>query len=215
MVHNTRNTEGLLGRLWALFVATLTISATANSGYAIIAVMRDDFVNKRKWFTEEEMNDYIAIVQSCPGPMAVTSSMVVGYQSAGFLGSLAAVLGVITPPFAVMVLVSVFYQAIVGNPYVAIFMRGMQMGVVAMLLEVCIGLFLDATKKPGAYPLAIMVLAFLYVRLTGCSIMWLAIGCGVAGAVKALLVGRKVSVAEGVAEKGDADKSGSKGGDAS
>ena len=188
----SRSGKGLIGRLSALFLATLSISATANSGYAIIAVMRDDFVNKRKWFTEEEMNDYIAIVQSCPGPLAVTSSMIVGYQSAGFLGSLAAVLGVITPPFAVMVLVTVFYQAIVSNPFVTVFMQGMQMGVVAMLFDICIGLFRDATKKSLAYPLLIMVLSFLYVRLTGCSIMWLALGCVVVGVVKALMVGKKV-----------------------
>ena len=183
---------GLIGRLLALFLATFTISATANSGYAIIAVMRDDFVNKRKWFTEDEMADYVAIVQSAPGPMAVTSSMVVGYQSAGLLGSLAAVTGVILPPFLVMVLVTVFYQAIVSNPYVTIFMRGMQMGVVALLLDICIGLFRNATKEPGIYPFVVMVLAFLYVRLTGCSIMWLAVACGVAGAAKALLVKREV-----------------------
>ncbi len=192
MAQKERRKDGLLARMVALFVATFTISATANSGYAIIAVMRDDFVNKRKWFTEDEMNDYIAIVQSCPGPMAVTSSMVVGYQSAGFLGSFAAVLGVITPPFVVMVLVTVFYEAIVSNPYVGVFMRGMQMGVVAMLLDICIGLFRNATQKSVAYPLAIMVIAFLYVRLTGCSIMWLALGCGVVGAVRALLIKREV-----------------------
>ena len=188
MANEPQRLERLPSRLLALFLATFTISATANSGYAIIAVMRDDFVNKRKWFTEDEMNDYIGIVQSCPGPMAVTSSMIVGYQSVGFLGSLAAVLGVITPPFAVMMLVTVFYEAIVSNPYVSVFMRGMQMGVVAMLLDICIGLFRNATKGSVVYPIAIMVLAFLYVRLTNCSIMWLAIGCGVAGAAKALLV---------------------------
>ena len=183
--------DKLLKRLAVLFWATFSISATANSGYAIIAVMQDDFVNKRHWFTEDEMADYIAIVQSAPGPMAVTSSMVVGYQSAGLAGSLAAVLGVITPPFVVMVLVTLFYQAIVGNPYVSVFMRGMQMGVVAMLFHICIGLFRNATEHEKAYPLVVMVLAFLYVRLTGCSIMWLALGCGVAGAVKALLVARE------------------------
>ena len=195
MPNIAQRSDGLFGRLIALFLATLTISATANSGYAIIAVMRDDFVNKRKWFTEDEMSDYIAIAQSCPGPTAVTSSMVVGFQSAGILGSLAAVWGVITPPFAIMVLVSIFYQTIVSNPYVTIFMRGMQMGVVAMLLDVCIGLFLNATEKPGIYPLVVMAIAFLYVRLTNCSIMWLAIGCGVAGAIRALLVKREVEAA--------------------
>ena len=118
--------------------------------------------------------------------------MIVGYQSAGFLGSFAAVLGVITPPFVVMVLVTVFYEAIVSNPYVSVFMRGMQMGVVAMLFDVCIGLFRDATKKSLVYPLTIMVFAILYVRLTGCSIMWLALGCGVVGAIKTFVVKEEV-----------------------
>ncbi len=192
MLGTAREGKGLLRRLTALFLATFTISATANSGYAIIAVMKDDFVNRRGWFTGDEMNDYIAIAQSCPGPMAVTSSMVVGYQAAGLLGSFAAVLGVIIPPFAVMVAVTVFYRTIVSNPYVTIFMRGMQMGVVAMLFDVCIGLFRDATKKSLVYPLTIMVFAILYVRLTGCSIMWLALGCGVVGAIKTFVVKEEV-----------------------
>ena len=196
MAEKTQGKDGLFGRLLALFLATFTISATANSGYAIIAVMRDDFVNKRKWFTEDEMADYVAIVQSAPGPMAVTSSMVVGYHGAGLLGSRAAVTGVILPPFLVMVLVTVFYQTIVSNPYVTIFMRGMQMGVVALLLDICIGLVTNATKEPGPYPFVVMVLAFLYVRCTGCSIMWLALACGVAGAAKALLVKREVESPE-------------------
>ena len=58
MPNKVQRRGGLFGRLIALFLATLTISATANSGYAIIAVMRDDFVNKRKWFTEDEMNRF-------------------------------------------------------------------------------------------------------------------------------------------------------------
>ena len=183
--------ESKLSKLLALFIATFTISCTANSGYAILAVMQDDFVHKRTWLTEEEMADYIAIVQSSPGPMAVTSSTVVGYHVAGIAGTLAAVLGVILPPFLVMVLVTVFYEAIVGNPYVGLFLRGMQMGVVAMLFDVIIGLFRNATDKGGVYPYIVMVLAFVYVRFTGCSIAWLVLACIAAGVAKALLVKRQ------------------------
>ena len=183
--------SGLLSKLAALFIATFTISCTANSGYAILAVMKDDFVNKRKWLTEEEMADYIAIVQSSPGPMAVTSSTVVGYHVAGPAGTFAAVLGVILPPFLVMVLVTYFYEAIVGNPYVGFFLRGMQMGVVAMLFDVIIGLFRNATGKGGIYPFVVIALSFVYVRFTGFSIVWLVLGCIVAGVAKALLVMRE------------------------
>ena len=138
-----------LKRLLPLFLATLTISATANSGYAILAVMKDDFVNRRKWFTEDEMADYIAIIQSAPGAMAVNISMIVGYQSAGFLGSLAAVAGCILPPLVVMTAVTFFYEAIVSNQLVFLFMRGMQLGVVGMLLDIIIGLFTNITKGRG------------------------------------------------------------------
>lgn len=182
--------DGVLTRLVALFVATFTISCTANSGYAILAVMRDDFVNKRKWLTEDEMADYVAIVQSSPGPMAVTSSTIIGYHVAGIAGTMAAVLGVILPPFLVMVLVTLFYEAIVGNSSVVLFLRGMQMGVVAMLFDVIIGLFRNATDKGGIYPFVIMALAFAYVTLAKTSIVWLVLACIAAGVVKALLVKR-------------------------
>ena len=191
MAKDKTERSGLLSKLAALFIATFTISCTANSGYAILAVMKDDFVNKRKWLTDEEMADYIAIVQSSPGPMAVTSSTVVGYHVAGPAGTFAAVLGVILPPFLVMVLVTYFYEAIVGNPYVGFFLRGMQMGVVAMLFDVIIGLFRNATDKGGVYPFVIIALSFAYVRFAGFSIVWLVLGCIVAGVAKALLVMRE------------------------
>ena len=191
MAKDKTERSGLLSKLAALFIATFTISCTANSGYAILAVMKDDFVNKRKWLTDEEMADYIAIVQSSPGPMAVTSSTVVGDHVAGPAGTFAAVLGVILPPFLVMVLVTYFYEAIVGNPYVGFFLRGMQMGVVAMLFDVIIGLFRNATDKGGVYPFVIIALSFAYVRFTGFSIVWLVLGCIVAGVAKALLVMRE------------------------
>lgn len=190
MVDGSPAEPSRLSKLWALFFATFSISMTANSGYAILAVMQDDFVSKRRWITEDEMADYLAIIQSSPGPMAVTSSMIVGYHVAGLAGSLAAVTGVVLPPFLVMVAVTVFYQAIVGNPYVSLFLRGMQMGVVAMLFDVIIGLFRNATENSGLYPFIVMALAFLYVRFTGCSIVWLVLACACAGVVKALLIGR-------------------------
>lgn len=179
-----------LSRLLPLFLATFTISATANSGYAILAVMKDDFVHKRGWFTEEEMADYIAIVQSSPGAMAVNISAIVGYQSAGVLGAMAAVLGCLIPPIAVMIVVTFFYDAIVSNRIVYLFMRGMQLGVVAMLLDIIIGLFVNVTKVERVYPIILMALAFAYVRLTGFSILYLAIACALAGVVKAVVTSR-------------------------
>ena len=184
--------ERLGSKLLALFWTIFTISATANSGYAILAVMQDEFVKKRAWFSENQMADNIAIVQSTPGAMAVNASMVVGYQVAGLLGSLVAVLGCILPPIVVMIVVTCFYEAIVGNELVRLFMRGMQLGVVGMLLNVVVSLFVNVTKDGLAYPAVLMALAFTYVHLLGWPIPYLAIGCAMAGIAKTLLVSKGV-----------------------
>ncbi|MBR3305037.1 MAG: chromate transporter [Christensenellaceae bacterium] len=180
-----------LKKLFLLFKTTFLISITANSGYAIISVIRNDFVKKYKWFTEEEMTDYIALAQSTPGPVAVNISMITGYQSEGILGALATVFGVALPPLLVMIIVTYFYNVIIGNKYVEIFMRGMQFGVCAMLLDVIIGLFVNVTKKSAAYSVIIMILSFLYIRLLDYSIFYLVITLIITAVVKSLIIKRR------------------------
>lgn len=182
-------------KAWLLFINTFSISMTANSGYAMIGVMKNRFVEKYGWFTKEEMEDYIALAQSCPGPVACSSSIICGYQSAGFVGALASVFGVILPPFIMMVLVTMFYTFISTNTYVRIFIDGMQAGVCAMLLDVVLGMFVSVKKMNSIFYYIMVVLAFVYVRFTKFSIFYLAIICIVVGVVKALMTKRKVEQA--------------------
>ena len=178
-----------------LFINTFTISMTANSGYAIIGVMKNRFVEKYGWFTREEMNNYIAMAQSCPGPMAVSSSMIIGYQSAGFLGAFAAVLGVIIPPFVMMIVVTYFYTFIATNVYVRIFITGMQAGVCALLMDVILGLFEGIVKMNSWFYYLLVVLFFLFVRLTDFSVFLLAILCILIAVVKTLLFTKRMEEA--------------------
>ena len=174
-------------KLWILFKTTFLISMTANTGYAILSIMKNTFVEKYRWFSNEDMADYIAMAQSVPGPIAISASMIIGYQSAGLIGSICAVAGCALPPLLVMMLVTFFYESLTGNELVSKFLRGMQYGVAAMLLDVLIVLFVNVTKKGMIYPLCIMTLSFLYVRLLNLSIFYLAIGCIAAGVLKAYL----------------------------
>lgn len=164
-------------KLLILFKTTFTISLTANSGYAILSQMKSVLVSKYKWISEEKMNDYIALAQSCPGPMAISCSTIVGYELAGIVGAIVSVLGCIIPPIIIMILVSYFYQTIIQNNIVAIFMKGMSYGVVAMLLDVLIGLFTSVTKKGYVYPIVLMILSFLYIKFIDYSVFFLVIIC--------------------------------------
>lgn len=179
-------------KAWLLFINTFSISMTANSGYAMLGVIKNRFVDKYGWFTKEEMEDYIALAQSCPGPIACSSTMIIGYQSCGIIGALAAVFGVILPPFLMMVLVTFFYTFISTNTYVRIFITGMQAGVCAMLLDVVLGLFAGVRKMNKVFYYVMVVLSFLYVRLTPYSIFFLALICIAVAVIKTFMFQKQV-----------------------
>ena len=178
-------------KLKLLFMTTLSVSATANSGYAILSVLKNRFVDRYKWFAQEQMNDFIALAQSTPGPVAVNISSIIGYQSAGIFGTLAAVTGCILPPILVMIVVTFFYQAVAANPYVRIFMQGMQAGVCAMLADVILSLFSNILKKDAVLHILLTILCFLAVRYTGISVFVLLLICVVVSVVKTLIMERK------------------------
>ena len=174
--------ENKVSTLWSLFSTSFLTSLTANSGYAIIASMKNIFVKKKGWITEEEMSDYIGLAQSAPGMIAANISLIIGYQMAGVMGYFLALLGIILPPLVIMIAVTAFYQVITANEYVRVFMTGMQAGVVAMLLDILIGLFKPIMKQKSAYPFVLIVLSFLYIRYANASVFFLAlllIACGV------------------------------------
>ena len=95
-----------------LFLSTLYLSAfTFGGGYVIVTLMKKKFVDQYHWIEENEMLDLVAIAQSAPGPIAVNGAIVVGYKLAGLLGVAVAILGTIIPPFVIIALVSVCYNA--------------------------------------------------------------------------------------------------------
>ncbi|NMA33160.1 MAG: chromate transporter, partial [Clostridiaceae bacterium] len=84
---------------WNLFLSTLKLSAfTFGGGYVIVPLMQKRFVKDLKWIDEDEMLDLVAIGQSAPGPIAINTSILVGYRMAGVPGAFLTVLGTVLPP---------------------------------------------------------------------------------------------------------------------
>ena len=82
-----------LKKLKTLFLSTLYISAfTFGGGFVIVGFMRRKFVHDLHWIDEEEMLDFAALAQSCPGAVAVNAAILIGWKICGFAGMLTAVL---------------------------------------------------------------------------------------------------------------------------
>lgn len=145
-----------------LFISTFLISAfTVGGGFVLIPLMKAKFVDEYGWLKENEALDLVSIAQSAPGVMACNSSIIMGYRMGGFLGSLTALLATVLPPLITLTIISYFYDAVATNPYVRMFLKGMQCGVTAILINVVLDLVIKQVKKKLALPLIIMAGAFI------------------------------------------------------
>jgi len=90
-----------------LFLGFATISASGFGG--VLAWSRRVMVERRRWMTPEEFNEAYALCQFLPGPNVVNLSVVFGSRFRGPLGGAVALLGLLGPPFLVVLVLAVLY----------------------------------------------------------------------------------------------------------
>ena len=123
-------------RILVLFLTFMKIGAfTFGGGYAMIPIIEEEVAKKRKWVSDIEILDIIAISESTPGPIAVNTATYVGYKVSGILGSIFATLGLAIPSFVIIFVISFFYKDFMQwKPMIAIF-RGLKVGVILLLIS--------------------------------------------------------------------------------
>ena len=179
-------------KLLQLFLSTLYISAfTFGGGFVIVTFMKRKFVDELHWIDEPEMLDLIAIAQSSPGAIAVNGAIVVGYKLAGLRGVLVAILATILPPFLIIAVISLFYQAFRSNVYVSRVLAGMQAGVGAVIASVVWDMGSDIVKKKSVPSVVIMIAAFLAACVFKVNVIFIILACILIGVARTLLAGRK------------------------
>jgi chromate transporter len=127
------NTERV--SLWTLFTLFLRIGSTAFGGFmALIAVVENHVVERRKWLTHEEVLDGVSLATVLPGPIAVNVIAYVGHRLRGIPGALACAIGVILPAFLLMLALSAAYFAWGQMPAVSKLFMGFLPAVAAIIL---------------------------------------------------------------------------------
>ncbi len=122
------------GYLW-LFLTMLKIGLfTFGGGYAMIALLEKEFVEKKKWLEKDEFLDVTAIAESTPGPIAINAATYMGYKNAGIIGSIIATLGICIPSFVIIYAISLFFDAFLSLTLVEYAFKGIQICVVYLIL---------------------------------------------------------------------------------
>ena len=119
----------------SLFLTMLKIGLfTFGGGYAMIALLENEFVEKKKWLEKDEFLDVAAIAESTPGPIAINAATYIGYKNTGMIGSMIATLGICIPSFVIIYAISLFLDAFLSLTLVAYAFKGIQICVVYLIL---------------------------------------------------------------------------------
>ena len=175
-----------------LFLSTLYLSAfTFGGGYVIVTLMKKKFVDEYHWIEEDEMLDLTAIAQSSPGAIAVNGAIVVGYKLAGLPGVLVSIVATVIPPFVIIALISVFYNAFRNNWLISQMLEGMQAGVAAVIACVTYEMGNGIAKGGDKMSLLIMAGAFVAACFMNVNVIYIILTCIIFGVVRTLLKRRK------------------------
>lgn len=120
--------------LYTIFITFFKIGTMLlGGGYVILPLLQNEFVDKKKWLTSEELIEYYSVSTSLPGVIAVNTAVFTGNKLSGFLGAVAAIFGIITPAFLAIVLLASILKEIVDKPYVQHIFWGVGIAVITLL----------------------------------------------------------------------------------
>ena len=150
--------------LFILFISMFKIGLfTFCGGYAMISVFENEFVSKKKYLEHDEFMNVLVIAESTPGPIAINMATYIGYKQHKIIGSIFATLGMVIPSFTIIFLISLFFNNLLENKFVAAAFKGIQACVIFLILSAGIKLF--KKMKKNLFNILVMGITFSIVIL--------------------------------------------------
>ena len=192
MKHNTPAQKAK--SLGTLFFTFFKIGLfTFGGGYAMIALLEEEFIQRRKWLDKDEFLDMTAIAESTPGPVAINSATYLGYKLAKVPGAATATVAVCLPSFLIIYAISLFFEQFTQLTVIANAFKGVQVCVIYLIFSAGVRMLKALDKSPFATGvLAAVLLVMVGLSLAGVSVssILLILLSGAAG-VAAWLIGRR------------------------
>lgn len=107
---------------------------TFGGGFAMIPLIRREFVDKQGWIDEERFIDAISVTQTVPGAVAINLSIFFGYRLLGLAGAFTAAFAVALPSFLIILGIAAFFNNFSGHPLLDNILRGIRPAIVALIL---------------------------------------------------------------------------------
>ena len=192
MKHNTPAQE--VKSLETLFFTFFKIGLfTFGGGYAMIALLEEEFIQRRKWLDKDEFLDMTAIAESTPGPVAINSATYLGYKLTKVPGAATATVAVCLPSFLIIYAISLFFEQFTQLTVIANAFKGIQVCVIYLIFSAGVRMLKALDKSLfaiGVFAAVMLVMVGLSLAGVSVSSILLILLSGAAG-VAAWLIGRR------------------------
>ncbi len=159
---------------------------TFGGGYAMLPLLERELVNRRGWATMDELRDYFAIGQCTPGIIALNVSTFIGEKRRGLPGALAATLGFLTGPIAIILVIAASLQNFADEPLVQHAFAGIRVCVCVLIVQAVLRLWKSSVVDRLSLALYLVVFAltafsgFLPVKVPAAVLVLLSGAAGIA-----------------------------------
>ena len=158
MKHNTPAQEAK--SLGTLFFTFFKIGLfTFGGGYAMIALLEEEFIQRRKWLDKDEFLDMAAIAESTPGPVAINSATYLGYKLAKVPGAATATVAVCLPSFLIIYAISLFFEQFTQLTVIANAFKGIQVCVIYLIFLAGVRMLKALERTPLNVGILLVVMA--------------------------------------------------------
>ena len=153
---------------------------TFGGGYAMIALIANSCVEKKRWISHDEMMEIAVIAESTPGPIAINCATYVGYKQKGLAGAVAATVGIVLPSFCIILLISSLLDNYLEIAWVAHAFQGIKIAVGILILDAAAKMIGKMPKKPlllaimGGGFCAMMLVNIFALRVSSITLMLVA-----------------------------------------
>jgi chromate transporter len=100
---------------------------------ALVVYMHTDLVEKRKWISEEDYKEGLALAQLAPGPLAAQLAIYIGYVDYKIIGATLAGLAFVLPSFLMVVAIGYAYVQFGGLPWMQSVFYGVGAAVIGLI----------------------------------------------------------------------------------
>ena len=171
---------------WVFFwISTVTLGG----GMAMLPLMDREFVEKRKYLTEQEIVDIVAVMQSLPGLVVVNMAVLIGYRVKGVSGALVSAFASVLSPFVVIAVIAAGFASLADSPTMAHIFLGVRAGTAALILMSLFKLAKQVMDGPLAWSLG--VIAFVASVVIGLDITFVVLFGFLVGCVHVAICSRK------------------------